>query len=113
MSVIVTLRVTTGRWAAYFRLTYLTVRYGFIVFWGALVGITTQFFINMEIARYTLPTGEGITTGFARLSRHFAWIFIICIIGADMWPGWATGAGVALSYLIGGSSVTQSSAQCS
>lgn len=81
---------------------YLTVRYGFIVFWGALLGIGTQFFINMEIARYTLATGEGITTGFARLSRHFAWIFILCIIGADMWPGWATGAGLSLSFLAGG-----------
>ena len=50
----------------------LTVRYGFTVFWGALLGILTQFFINMEMARYTLATSEGITTGFARLSRHFA-----------------------------------------
>jgi hypothetical protein len=81
---------------------YMTVRYGFGVFWGALLGIGTQFFINMEIARYTLATGEGVTTGFARLSRHFAWIFAIAIIGADMWPGWATGAGVALSFVVGG-----------
>ena len=35
--------------------------------WGAVVGVTTQWFLNMEIERYTLATGETALTGFSRL----------------------------------------------
>jgi hypothetical protein len=37
---------------------FLASRYGLGLIWGALIGITLQFFLNMEIARYTLVTGS-------------------------------------------------------
>jgi len=33
--------------------------------------VVTQFFINMEIERYTLATGETALTGFSRYWRHW------------------------------------------
>ena len=30
---------------------------GLVFLWGALLGVGTQFFLNMEIERYTLATG--------------------------------------------------------
>ena len=36
-----------------------------------------QYFLNMEIMRWTLATGESAMTGIIRLSRHFAWIFLL------------------------------------
>ncbi len=34
--------------------------------WLAIVGFSVQFFLNMEIERYTLATGETTVTGFSR-----------------------------------------------
>ena len=47
----------------------LTAEYGFTLFWGAWIGVTLQFFLNMEIERYTLATGESAVIGFIRLAR--------------------------------------------
>ena len=45
--------------------------------WAAVVGVVTQFFINMEIERYTLATGEAALTGFSRYWRHWG-LFFAC-----------------------------------
>ena len=37
--------------------------------WAAVLGVVNQFFINMEIERYTLATGETALTGFSRYWR--------------------------------------------
>ena len=47
-------------------------------FWACVLGVVTQYFLNMEIERYTLVTGESVITGFSRLSKHWAWIMLIC-----------------------------------
>lgn len=78
---------------------YITSRMGTGILWIALVGILTQYFINMEIERYTLATGETAVTGFTRLWNHWSWLFIIFTAGAWMWPGWATGATTSLGFL--------------
>jgi hypothetical protein len=45
---------------------YITSQVGMVFLWAAVVGVVTQFFINMEIERYTLATGETALTGFSR-----------------------------------------------
>src|SRR3972149_3016511 len=45
---------------------YLSSNFGLGIIWAALLGITFQFFINMEIERYTLITGESIFVGLTR-----------------------------------------------
>lgn len=37
---------------------YITSQVGLVFLWAAVVGVVTQFFINMEIERYALATGE-------------------------------------------------------
>lgn len=81
---------------------HIAYKAGFIFFWACLLGVTTQFFLNMEIERYTLVTGESAITGFSRLSKHWAWIMLICNIVPWAWPGWASGAGTTLSWLMFG-----------
>src|SRR4028118_1226531 len=44
---------------------YIASQVGLVFVWAALVGLITQFFINMEIERYTLATGETALTGFS------------------------------------------------
>src|SRR4030066_1852869 len=45
---------------------YLASNFGLGIIWGAVIGITLQFFLNMEIERYTLVTGESVFVGLAR-----------------------------------------------
>jgi hypothetical protein len=78
---------------------YIVYKSGFIFFWACMLGVLTQFFLNMEIERWTLVTGESAITGFCRLSRQWAWVFLLLNIIPWAWPGWATGAGTMLSWL--------------
>ena len=80
---------------------YITSQIGFVFMWGAIVGFLIQYFINMEIERYTLATGETAITGFARFWKPWWWLFIIFVMFQNFWPGWATGASTTLSYIFG------------
>ncbi|HLU54752.1 MAG TPA: Nramp family divalent metal transporter [Pseudonocardia sp.] len=80
---------------------YITTQVGFTFMWAAVVGFAIQFFLNMEIERYTLATGETALTGFARFWKPWWWLFIIFALCQNFWPGWATGASTALSFVFG------------
>lgn len=75
---------------------------GFVFFWACLLGVVTQFFINLEIERWTLVTGESAITGFCRLSKQWSWIFLIMNIVPWAWPGWATGSAQIASWMVFG-----------
>jgi hypothetical protein len=81
---------------------YISSQVGLVFLWAALVGLVTQFFINMEIERYTLATGETALTGFSRFWRHWGLVFAIMVYFANLWPGWATSSATLLTYLFGG-----------
>ena len=36
---------------------FIASQVGLVLLWGALIGVVTQFFLNMEVERYTLATG--------------------------------------------------------
>ena len=83
---------------------YITYKAGFIFFWACVLGVVTQFFLNTEIERWTLLTGESAIAGFCRLSKQWAWIMLILNVLPSVWPGWATGAGTLLSWMVFGTS---------
>lgn len=67
---------------------YLSSNFGLGIIWAAVLGITFQFFLNMEIERYTLITGESVFVGFARKFGKAAPIwFIASTLIPWMWPG--------------------------
>ena len=80
----------------------ITAEYGLVLFWGCVAGVTFQFFLNMEIERYTLATGESAVTGFVRLGAGFAPLFLVLGLLPWIWPGWASGAGTLLAMEVGG-----------
>ncbi len=82
---------------------YIASQVGLVFVWAALVGLVTQFFINMEIERYTLATGETALTGFSRFWRHWGLVFAVLTYFANLWPGWATSSATLVTYLWGGS----------
>ncbi len=80
---------------------YITSQVGLTLVWLVVIGVTTQYFLNMEIERYTLATGETAVTGFTRLWKPWGLLFIVMAFGAWMWPGWATGGTTTLSFALG------------
>jgi hypothetical protein len=81
---------------------YIASQVGLVFLWGAAIGAITQFFLNMEIERYTLATGEAVLTGFNRVWKHWGLILAIMVYFANLWPGWALSSATLLSYLVGG-----------
>jgi hypothetical protein len=65
----------------------------------------------MEITRWTLATGESAITGFCRLNRHWAWVFLLANIIPWMIPAWASGTAQLLSWLIWGPTFVDRSLQ--
>jgi hypothetical protein len=68
----------------------------------AALGVITQFFLNMEIERYTLATGETALIGFNRLWRHSGLVLVLMVGFANLWPGWAMSAATLTTYVFGG-----------
>ena len=64
-----------------------------------------QYFLNMEIERYTLATGETAVAGFVRFWKPWGVLFCLFTILPNMWPGWATSGVTILTFLIGGGNV--------
>src|SRR6267378_6462219 len=82
---------------------YIATQVGLVLLWGAVVGVVTQFFINMEVERYTLATAETALTGFNRFWKHWGLVFAIMVYFANLWPGWALSSATLATYLFGGS----------
>ena len=80
---------------------YIASQVGLVFVWAAFVGLATQYFLNMEIERYTLATGETAVTGFTRLWKPWGALFIVMTIVPWAWPGWATGGTTTLSFALG------------
>lgn len=81
---------------------YLTSNYGMGVMWGAVLGITLQFFLNMEIERYTLVTGESIFVGLTRKLGTLAPVwFILSTLLPWIWPGIIASSATLLAAMLG------------
>jgi len=78
----------------------LFVKWGLVLLWITTVSSLLQTFLNLEMARYTLFTGEPITVGFMRLApgkAFWGWLFTVIGFFERGLPGWALGAATALA----------------
>ena len=80
---------------------YLASHYGMGIIWGALLGITFQFFMNMEIERYALAHGESIFIGIARKFKWAPIWFLLSTYIPWMWPGIIATSAKLLGTLFG------------
>ncbi|HEX6977214.1 MAG TPA: Nramp family divalent metal transporter [Patescibacteria group bacterium] len=80
---------------------YLTSNFGMGIIWGAVLGVTLQFFINMEIERYSLVRGESIFVGFARKLRVAPFWFIMSTFVGFGWPGIVGSSAYLISSVLG------------
>ena len=90
----------------YILFPYIASKAGLAFLWAAVVGVMIQFFINMEIERYTLATGQTAITGFSRLWKPWGLILVGLALLATSWPGWATSAATIATFAFGGGDPT-------
>jgi hypothetical protein len=91
--------IASGEYILY---PYIASRAGLTFLWAAVVGVLVQYFINMEIERYTLATGETAIGGFQRMWKGWGIVLAAGAILATMWPGWATAAATVTTFAVGG-----------
>ncbi len=80
---------------------YLASRFGMGIIWGSVIGITFQFFMNMEIERYALARGESVFVGFARKLRILPFWFIVSTFIPWVWPGIVAASAKLIGHVFG------------
>ncbi|MEJ7615703.1 MAG: Nramp family divalent metal transporter [Pyrinomonadaceae bacterium] len=85
---------------------FISSTVGVAFLWAAVLGVTVQYFLNMEIERYTLATGETAVAGFVRFWKPWGGLFCLFTILPNVWPGWATSGVTIFTFLTGGGNVT-------
>src|SRR5512143_1057418 len=80
--------------------------YGFVgIVWVILISAILQTFYNVEVARFTVATGETPIVAFGRTPPGFLfWMpfAVVCFYMAFIWGGWAAGCGQASLAIIHG-----------
>jgi len=73
------------------------------IFWIYWVACICQLFLNQEIARYTIATGETLMQGFSRMNppKLWCWFSIIFCWLQTAWPAWITGAAAGVAAVLG------------
>ncbi len=80
---------------------YLASNYGLGIAWGAMIGITFQYFMNMEIERYALVKGESVFVGIAKFFKLApAWFIFSTFIGFGI-PGIIAASAKVFSSIVG------------
>jgi hypothetical protein len=80
---------------------YLTANYGLGIAWGAILGITFQYFMNMEIERYALVKGESVFVGIYKLWKPaIYWFIVSTFIGFGL-PGIIAASAQVMASVLG------------
>lgn len=77
--------------------------YGPQLLWLTTISVVLQVLLNLEMARYTLYTGEPIVSGFMRTkpgAAFWGWTYAVLSFLQYGWPGWALASATASAALI-------------
>ncbi|MFA5792076.1 MAG: Nramp family divalent metal transporter [Candidatus Paceibacterota bacterium] len=80
---------------------YLVANYGLGIAWGAILGITFQYFMNMEIERYALVKGESVFVGIYKLFKPATYYFIISTFIGFGLPGIVAASAKVMASVLG------------
>src|SRR5262245_31610529 len=79
------------------------VRYGAALLWITTGAVVLQTLLNLEMARYTLYTGEPILIGFMRTRPGpalWGWTYSALSFLQYGWPGWALASATATAAIV-------------
>jgi hypothetical protein len=80
---------------------YLAANYGLGIAWGAILGITFQYFLNMEIERYALVKGESVFVGIHKLFKQATYWFIVSTFIGFGLPGIVAASAKVMASVFG------------
>ncbi|MFA6520055.1 MAG: Nramp family divalent metal transporter [Candidatus Paceibacterota bacterium] len=80
---------------------YLAANYGLGIAWGAILGITFQYFMNMEIERYALVKGESVFVGIHKLFKPAVYWFIVSTFIGFGLPGIIAASAKVMASVLG------------
>jgi hypothetical protein len=81
----------------------IVARYGPTLLWVTTVSVLLQVFLNIEMARYTMYTGEPIMIGYMRTNPgpgFWGGVYSVLTFLQIGWPGWALSGATAASALL-------------
>jgi hypothetical protein len=81
---------------------WIMARFGAGMAWAAALSVFIQLWLNFEIGRWAISTGESPFTGYARIWRGFVPFFLVVNVCILALPGWARASGQALRMLFFG-----------
>lgn len=80
---------------------FLSSNFGMGIAWGAVLGITFQYFINMEIERYALIKGESVFVGLNKLFKWAPYWFIASTFIGFGLPGIIAASAKVFGFIFG------------
>ena len=81
---------------------WITAQFGSTMMWAAALGLFLQVWVNLEIGRWAVVTGENPYTGFARIWGGYIHFFLFLGFIGVFLPGWARLSGAALKAVVYG-----------
>ena len=81
---------------------WITSIVGAQLIWAAAIGIFLQLWINVEVGRWTVVTGESPLIGMVRVVKLIVYLWVFLVVVGKFLPGWARETGVSLRSLIFG-----------
>ncbi|MGH9330670.1 MAG: Nramp family divalent metal transporter [Vicinamibacterales bacterium] len=81
----------------------IIVRYGPGLLWITTISVLLQVLLNLEMARYTMYTGEPIMNGYLRTRpgpTFWGWTYTALSFLQYGWPGWALASATASAALL-------------
>ena len=81
---------------------WITAKFGSDMVWAAMVGVFLQLWLNFEVGRWAIATGESAFTGYSRLSKVTIYYFMTILAILALLPAWARTTGTALRMMIFG-----------
>ena len=91
----------------------IVARYGPALLWVTTVSVLLQVFLNIEMSRYTLYTGEPIMIGYMRTAPgpgFWSGVYSVMTFLQIGWPGWALASATASAALVLGRIPTEADA---
>lgn len=96
-AVLVGLSIGTGELILW---PWITTKFGATMVWAAFVGVFLQLWINIEIGRWAVATGESAFTGLGRVWSGLLGVFLLFNFVLMFLPAWALTSGQALKALL-------------
>ena len=85
---------------------WITARFGASMAWAPVIAVFLQIWINLEIGRWAVATGETALSGLARVSVKIMYVFMGFLLVLTCLPGWQRAVSSTVRYLFVGDKIT-------